>query len=221
MRVCVIIPAFNEAKNIGLLINSIKKILPDILVIDDGSSDDTSTVARSSGAIVLKHEINRGKGFSLIEGFEYCLKQDFDAVITMDGDGQHLAEEIPHFLEACKEQNASVVVGNRLNNARNMPLIRFLTNKFMSWLISIIIKQKVLDTQCGFRLLRAECIKSLKFSTKNYDTETEILIEASKKGFKIVSVSIESVYLGSKSKINPFIDTLRFFSLIGRKIFGR
>lgn len=219
MKICVIIPAYNESKTIGNLIQGVKRQNLDILIIDDGSCDNTAKIAQNNGTTPIVNSKNKGKGISLTKGFHYALDNGFDAVITMDADGQHDPNDIPYFTRLAKYSDSSIFIGNRMVKPKNMPKIRFLTNKFMSWLISLIAKQNILDTQCGFRLIKKEVLKKIKFDTAKFETESELLIKASRLGFKIESVPINTIYRGEKSKINPVIDTLRFIRFISRNIF--
>lgn len=216
MKVCVVIPAYNESRNILSLIQDIKKHQLDVLVIDDGSTDSTFSIAKDAGVQAMLNLRNQGKGASLAKGFKYVLENNFDAVITMDADGQHLAQDLPVFIEEANNPGIHIILGNRMQNVEKMPYVRVLTNKFMSWLISAISKQSIPDTQCGFRLIKREVLKSIKLSTSRFDTESELLIKASHNGFKIKSIPIKSVYGREKSQINPFVDTLRFIRLIIR-----
>lgn len=218
MKTCVIIPTFNEYKEIGRIVAEVRKQNLEVIVIDDGSSDNTAVIAKDSGATVLKNEGNQGKGASLIKGFNYALDCGCDAVITMDGDGQHLPEDIPYFMRLAKYSDSGIIIGNRMQKIRNMPLLRLFTNRFMSWLISAVAKQKIPDTQCGFRLIKQEVLKKVRLSTSKYETESEILIRCARLGFKIESVPIKSIYRGEKSNINPFIDTLRFIKFILKEL---
>lgn len=222
MKICVVIPAYNEAEKITSLITQIKARGLDVIIVDDGSADVTSEKARSAGACVLRHEQNRGKGAALVTGFQHALRQGYDAVITMDGDGQHLADDIPQFIEsAVRQADAAVFVGNRMHNPRNMPWLRWGTNKFMSWLISALIRQRIADTQCGFRLLRRQALENLNLVTTNYEIESEMLIKAARLGYRISSVQVHSVYQGEKSSINPFFDTCRFFRYLWIELFTK
>ena len=218
MKICVIIPTYNESKDIGGLIKKIRQLGLDVLVVDDGSNDKTSEIARTNAAAVLRNEVNQGKGASLIRGFEYALENGYEAVITMDGDGQHLTEDIPCFMRVAEHSDSAVFVGNRMNQKKDMPLIRILTNKFMSWLISGIIKQRIPDTQCGFRLIKREVMGKWNLETDRYEIESEILIQAFRLGYKIESVPIKTVYSREKSQINPFVDTLRFIRYIIKEL---
>lgn len=218
MKTCVIIPSYNEEKEIDKLVRDIIKQGLVVLVIDDGSQDNTLEFAQQAGALVIKNKTNEGKGASLVKGFNYALENNFDAVITMDGDGQHCPNDIPLFLKVAANSNSVILVGNRMQKTKNMPIVRLLTNKFMSWLISLVAKQEIADTQCGFRLIKKEALSKIDFSTTKYETESEILIKSSRLGFKIESVPITTIYRGEKSQINPFIDTLRFLRYIFREI---
>ena len=218
MNVSIIIPAFNESAAIGALVRQIRGQNLDVVVIDDGSADTTAQEGMKNGATVLRNPKNQGKGFSLIRGLTYALDNNYNAVITMDGDGQHSPEDIPSFANKGKSSSAGIIIGNRMFNPQKMPFVRILTNKFMSWLISRSIKQNVPDTQCGFRLIKKELLEQIKFTTGHFETESEILFQASRLGFKIESVSVRTIYQKEKSQINPFFDTLRFIGFMWRQV---
>ncbi|MDD5669661.1 MAG: glycosyltransferase family 2 protein [Candidatus Omnitrophica bacterium] len=216
MKTLVVIPTYNESAAIGGLVNKISGQKLDVLVIDDGSSDNTALIAGKSGAVVIINKKNLGKGAGIIIGFRYALAKGYEAVITMDGDGQHLPEEIPKFLQKSSETSAGILIGNRMSRVKNMPLVRIFTNWFMSWILSKITGQLIPDSQCGYRLIRREVFQDLDLKTSKYETESEILIKAARKRIKIESVVIDTIYVRHKSYINPFIDTLRFFRLLLR-----
>ncbi|MEW6101835.1 MAG: glycosyltransferase family 2 protein [Candidatus Omnitrophota bacterium] len=214
MNTCVIIPTYNEAKEIGRLVSEIKLLGQEVVVIDDGSSDNTAQIARKNGAVVFENPHNRGKGASLIKGFCYAAEKQFDAVVTIDGDGQHLTQDIPYFMNVAKYSQSGIIIGNRMKKTKNMPMLRFLTNKFMSWLISKIARQKIPDTQCGFRLIKKEVFDKIRLCTSKYETESELLIKGARAGFKIESIPIKSIYRQERSYINPLIDTVRFIRMV-------
>lgn len=218
MKTCVIIPTYNEAKEIARLVKEIRLQNLDVLVVDDGSSDNTSQIAQDCGAITLRNVRNQGKGASLIKGFDYALSYGYDAVITMDGDGQHLPEDILYFIRLARYSDSAIFIGNRMKNSKNMPLVRAITNRFMSWFLSNLANQNIPDTQCGFRLLKKDVLERIELVTCKYETESEILIKSSRLGFKIESVPIKTIYSEEKSQINPLIDTLRFIRLIVREL---
>ncbi len=215
-RVSVLIPAFNEGEYISEVVKGALEIVSRVLVVDDGSADQTVPNSREAGAEVICHPINRGKGAALQTGFEALLAEGSEAVVVLDGDGQHDTEELPQFIKCAAESGAGIVLGNRLADAAGMPRIRYWTNRTMSIILSWLSGQRIPDSQCGYRLIRREVLKSINFTTQNYDMESEMLILASRLGFKIASVPIKTIYTGQTSEIKPGMDTLRFLKLIYR-----
>jgi glycosyltransferase involved in cell wall biosynthesis len=221
IKVCVLLPAYNEEKAIGKIVNQIRAYDLDVIVVDDGSTDNTVNIAQQAQARVISHPKNQGKGQALRTGFKFILDNNYDAVIIMDADGQHSVQEIKSFIEYAMNSDAGIVIGNRMGRPQNMPLVRILTNKFTSMLLSQIVKMEIPDSQCGFRLIRGAVLKKLDLSTLKYETESEILIQAAKNNFKIESIPVKSIYENHKSRINPILDTIRFCNLIGKCIFSR
>ena len=220
MKVCVLIPSYNVAKTIGGIVREIKALGLDAIVIDDGSMDNTQKIASENGALVMRHINNLGKGASLKEGFDFILRTtNFDTVIIMDGDGQHNPRDVKKFISRAHEYNDDIIIGNRMVITKNMPFVRLATNKFMSFLLSVTCKQRIPDTQCGFRLIKRKVLKNLKLESNKYDLESEMLIKASKLNFKIASVPIETIYKGELSRIDPIKDTFRFVNLFVRSYF--
>jgi len=218
MNICIIIPGYNESRTIGQVVSNARKIVEHVIVIDDASKDNTAQIAHASGAIVLRHEINKGKGAALKTGFQYAIEHNFDAVITMDSDGQHDTNDIPVFLEAYKEMGSGIIIGTRMSDISTMPFIRRLTNKLTSSIGSLIARQKIEDSQSGFRLITCDVLRSVKLESDRYEMESEILIKSSKAGFRIRSVPIRTIYGQEKSKINPIRDTYRFLRLLFRSL---
>ncbi len=214
MELCVLLPAFNEGLNIGRLIEEIMRFVPDVIVVDDGSNDSTSQCALGKGAHVIRHSRRLGKGAALRSGFEYILKKGYDAVVTMDSDNQHDPQEIPKFITSAKNSSSGIIVGNRMLEKTNMPLIRKLTNMTMSFILSLLMKQPLPDTQCGFRLIKKEVLSKITLTSSNFEIESEILLRARQKNFEIESIPIKTIYLNKKSHINPLLDTLRFIILL-------
>jgi glycosyltransferase involved in cell wall biosynthesis len=210
MNICVIIPTYNESRAIADLINQVSRLGLEVIIIDDGSADDTVKIATACGAKVLANLRNMGKGASLIKGYNFALKCGFDAVISMDGDGQHSCDDILSFIQKAKTSQSALIVGNRMGMIKGMPVLRVVTNFLMSKFISLIVKQSIPDTQCGFRLVKRELLTRIDLSTSKYETESEVLIKAAHLGFKIESIPVETIYHGQKSQINPLVDTLRF-----------
>ncbi len=221
MNVWALVPSYNAQNSVGQIVSSIKKINIPVIVVDDGSKDETEKLALQAGAIVLKHRKNEGKGTALRNGFNYIVSDaDCEAVITLDSDGQHNPKSIPDFIKkATEDEKIGVVVGNRMETAAGMPLTRILTNKFMSWTISKLCRQKIPDTQCGFRLVKRAVLENIKLKTTNFEIESETLIRASRLGYRIASIPIQSIYDKKvSSRINPIFDTLRFIVFIIKEI---
>lgn len=217
MKFCVLIPAHNEVKAIGQLVEQIRRKSLDVIVVDDGSSDNTGSIAQSKGAQVIPHIEKKGKGTSLQDGFRYVLSKDYEGVITMDGDGQHAVADLDMILHKAEHCPDAVITGNRMADTKDMPWLRLMTNRFMSLLISAVCRQHVPDTQCGYRYIGRKVLESIKITAKDFEIESEVLIQASKKGYRIFSVPIHTIYRGETSKINPWRDTIRFFVYITKE----
>ncbi len=140
MKIAIVIPAHNEAQAIGPLVEAVRALGYDCSVIDDGSVDKTGVLAAQAQAVVLKTTVKSGKCNALKIGFDHAVKNGYEALIAMDGDGQHSPSDIAAFVDCCQNTGADIVSGNRLNNPKGMPLVRFATNHFMSWLISFFCR---------------------------------------------------------------------------------
>ncbi|MBD3155281.1 MAG: glycosyltransferase [Candidatus Aenigmarchaeota archaeon] len=202
MKILTIIPCYNAEKYIESTISDIKKYQENILVIDDGSTDDSyNEMKKMKGVKILRHGKNRGKGAALKTGFNYALKNNFDAVITMDADGQHKASDIPKFIE--KIDDFDIIIGNRMGDSRGMPLPNLISNRFSSYLVSRKSKNRIPDSQSGFRLIKKNIIESLDLNLDGYQMETEILLKAVKGGYKVGDVPILTIYGDQVSYISP------------------
>ena len=211
-----VIPAYNEAKHLGDVVRRARAELDHVLVVDDGSTDETAAQAQAAGAELIVHPENRGKGESIKAGLRYWLERDFTWVVILDADGQHRPEEIDRMLSAAESTGALLLVGNRMNDVSSMPLVRRMVNRYMSEKISRACGQQIPDTQCGFRMIHRDLIPIVLTGTNRFDYETEMLILASRKNFRIGSVPITTVYSDEVSSIHPVRDTLRFFKLMRR-----
>lgn len=214
-NVAAIIPAYCEEKHIGEVVERTRQQLDHVLVVDDGSADGTSANARAAGAELIVHACNSGKGEAIKSGLRYWQERGFQHVIILDGDGQHLPEEISRFIAAAAG-GADLILGTRMNDVREMPFVRRAVNRYMSAKISRLCGQNIPDTQCGFRMLGAALIPHLLHGSERFDYETEMLIIASRKGCRIDAVPISTVYSDEVSSIHPVRDAIRFFKLIRR-----
>ena len=216
-QTAAVIPAYQDEKHIGDIVRRTCERLDHVLVIDDGSTDRTAQCAREAGAEVVIHDQNRGKGEALKTGLEHWLDREVTWVSLLDSDGQHLPEEIDRFMAAAAAATRpSFFIGNRMNDLAGMPFIRRVVNRYMSRSISRVCRQEIPDTQCGFRMLDRQLIPELLGGGHRFDYETEVLIIASRKGYRIESVPITTVYTDQVSKIHPLRDAFRFFKLMWR-----
>jgi glycosyltransferase involved in cell wall biosynthesis len=226
-QTAAVIPAYQDEKHIGDIVRRTRERLGHVLVIDDGSNDQTAQRAREAGAEVIVHTQNRGKGEAIKTGLGHWLAaaspssggldREVRWVSLLDSDGQHLPEEIDRFIAAvASAKRPSFFIGNRMNNVAGMPFLRRIVNRYMSKRISRVCGQEIPDTQCGFRMVDRQLIPELLGGGDRFDYETEVLIITSRKGYRIESVPITTVYTDQVSKIHPVRDALRFLKLMWR-----
>jgi len=224
-KIAILIPAYNEGKSIKKTINNCLKYGLDIIIVNDGSTDNTKEVLKEfenkKNIIIINHDINKGKGEALKTGFNYIVNNNYLGVITIDADGQHDANEIQCFLDQLKNNNYDLIVGSRFKDTQGMPFIRKFANFFTSWIISLIAGKKIEDVQSGFRYINYDILKNIKLETKNFDTEPELILKASWYNYKIANIPIKTIYsIGEiKSHINPIVDTIKFLKLVTKSIF--
>lgn len=220
-HIAVLVPCFNAADTISELVARITPFVPlrDVYLVDDGSVDGTRRAIEQSGARLLVHDVNRGKGEALKTGFAAVLADRYDGVITLDADLQHLPEHLPLFLESA--ESFDIIVGTRSYHLANMPFLRWATNHLTSLVVSWLGKTRIHDSQSGYRYLSRRAVADIPLATTKYDMESEQLIRAGKMGMRIGEVPIETVYRGSASYINPFKDTGRFIRMAWRNFFWR
>lgn len=218
LRACTLIPAYNAAHTIGPLIRQIKQLGLEIVVINDGSTDATARIATEAGALVISHLRNQGKGSALRTGFAFALHAGYEAVVTLDSDGQHDPQEIPRLLDVAADPQAAIVVGHRLVDGRQMPIARRWTNRVMSAIVSSLTRQQIPDSQCGFRVVRREVLASVRLSSRHFDLETELLLAATTRGWRITSVPIRAIYANHASHIDPLVDGARFLRVVLRHL---
>ncbi len=219
-KTAVLIPAYNASDTISELIRRISSHFAqqDIIVVDDGSEDQTYEKAIVTDAVVLKHPRNKGKGEALKTGFNYATEKGYNNVITMDADLQHDPVFIQSFVHRVQSTSADIVVGTREMNLKIMPFLNLLTNRLTSIIVSVFTGKIIKDTQSGYRLTNVKVFGSLDLKSKKYDLESEILLKAARKGFEIDSIWISTIYAGGKSFISPLADTLRFIVLLWRSL---
>ena len=211
-KILALIPAWNEEAFIGPVIEATREQLP-LLVVDDGSHDSTPDLAASAGAEVVRHEENKGKGQALITGFKWALEQGFDAVVTLDADGQHDPTEIPLFLSAYRKKAGELIIGRR--NFRQMPFPNRYANPIGSWLLSLALRQRIFDNQCGYRLHTRKLLESLDLKMTGFELEVEVVMQAVCLGMTIGWVPIRTIYgTGKVSYFHPLHDTIGFLKMV-------
>jgi glycosyltransferase involved in cell wall biosynthesis len=219
MNVAVLVPAYQAAAHLGEVLLAVNALAsrPHVLVVDDGSRDATAEVARQFGAEVHAFAANRGKGHALLAGFERLAT--FDAVVTLDADGQHPPSYVPAFVAAA-ERGADLVLGRRAITS-DMPAARRLANRFSSAWCSAIAGQPIADSQCGYRLYRRDVLRRTPVAASRYEVETEMAVRAARLGFKVAHVDIPTVYGDEKSHLSPTRDVPRIVAMLVRLTFER
>ncbi len=203
-----VIPARNEAPTIAAVVSGVMSKLP-VLVIDDGSQDETADLAREAGTTVISHGTNRGKGAALLTGFAWALDNGYDAVVTLDADGQHAAEDLDDMVHAYRAGAGDLIIGERTFSV--MPFPRWLSQPIGAWLMTLALGVSVTDCQSGFRVLSRRLMERMRLTARGYEMEVEMIWEAVRLGYSIGWVPIQTIYLpGRRSGFHPLKDTLRF-----------
>lgn len=209
-----LIPAHNEAPRVAPVVEGARRHL-DVLVVDDGSADDTAEVAEAAGAEVLRQPANRGKGEALKAGFRRALADGREAVVTLDADGQHDPAEIPAFLAARGRSGAELVIGVR--EFRDMPPARRLANLLGKQVLHWATGQEIPDNQSGYRLVGPRLMEAALASEEpGFGFEVEMIVECARRGWRIDWVPIRTIYGAEKSHINPLTHLGRFLRLAWR-----
>jgi glycosyltransferase involved in cell wall biosynthesis len=211
MRTCALIPVFNEAHYIANVVERARQYVTEVVVIDDGSADGTAGIARAAGATCLQLPKNCGKASALRAGLAFARDHNFTYVITLDGDGQHLPEDIPVMLRVAEETGADLIIGARCFDRTRMPSPRFYSNVIGSRLASALVGCEIRDSQSGFRLFRLDKLDATKLRSRYYELEMEILIKMARSGCTIAHAPIGTVYDDgqARSKMKPVRDTVR------------
>ena len=216
-QVSCVIPALNAAPALGAGISGLRAALSDpaIIVVDDGSRDDTYSMAKRASALVIRFPLNRGKGAALRAGFEIALAHNADVIVTVDADGQHDPEVAPALVDATCA--ADLVIGARDRRGSSMPAGRRLTNYLSAAAVGRCIGQRVADAQSGYRAIRAEVVRSIEARGDRYEFETEFLVLAARRGYRIAFVPIPTRYNGSvPSQFRAVRDSARIIGTLWR-----
>jgi glycosyltransferase involved in cell wall biosynthesis len=199
-------PAYNAAATIGSVVREALQYMPKVLVADDGSNDRTGTIAAEAGGDVIAIDHNRGKGYALKVLFQRAMDEGYDAVISMDADGQHDPREIPRFAAAHAEDPQAVIVGSRMHAKNKIPRARYNSMHVARFFISLAANQFIEDTQCGYRLYPLSLIKKMRLTQGRYVTESEILIKTGDLGERVATIPIGTIYGDHVSHFRPVID---------------
>jgi glycosyltransferase involved in cell wall biosynthesis len=199
-KICVVIPAFNEASTIGDVIAAMKKELgkstytSEILVIDDGSKDKTVTIAKKSGAFVVSHILNTGAGGATATGLSYAKQNGFDIAATMDADGQHAPKDVVKGIDEIIKLDHDLLIGSRLINSEGMSRIKILGNKGLSFITYVLFRINSTDSQSGLRIFSRRALEELQWETQGYEFCSEMLWRAKQIGLKISEYPIKAIY---------------------------
>ena len=217
MRIAALVPALNCASSIAGVVADVHEHVVDVLVIDDGSADDTGALARAAGAEVLRHPMRRGKGCALRSGLDWASKRGFTHVFTVDGDGQHLAGEMPALLEACGENPEAIVLGERTREGHDISPMKLFGNRFANRWVEIASGRAFDDTQSGFRIYPVESTLALGGHASHYGYETEVIIRAVRAGVSVVCRPVKVYYPPAELRVSyyrPWIDTIRIIFIV-------
>jgi glycosyltransferase involved in cell wall biosynthesis len=221
-KICILIPAYNAQETLGFVLKKIKPLKIDTVVIDDGSSDETKRVALENGAQLVGHPLNLGKGAALRTGFQYILQRDYHMVITLDADGQHDPSEIPSLLKIFQSVKPDILIASRAAEFGKMTFLRRFWNRLGVKAVARLCHSDITDSQSGFRLIRTEVLKGVDLFTSRFETELELLINACKRGFSVLSVPIKTQNVDGtgSSHFRPVVDTWLVCKIFLRSLFG-
>ncbi len=226
MRTLAVIPVFNEAATIREVVQATAPWVDQVIVVDDGSSDDTHLQLEGLDAHLIRLEQNRGKAHALQTGFEHALQLDADFVVTLDGDGQHNPQEIPNLIQAAQQNPRCIIIAARLKARHNAPKLRLFANRFADFWVSWASGYPVSDSQSGFRLYPTALLGEIRLDTareRGFVFESEIVIEAASHSFYSVSIPVESIYQSGRrqSHYKPWTDTWRIVRMIAWRLIRR
>jgi len=190
----VCIPAYNEEKVIGDLVKKCQTYADKVIVCDDGSTDNTAMVAQENGALVIRQKKNLGKGSAMKSLFASALENGADVIVTIDGDGQFLPEEIPIVMEPILQNQSDIVIGYRFDDKNEMPSYRRMGNKFLDRISNLASELPFRDTQSGFRAYSKKALLTIKFTADGFGADSEILIDAARKNLRIAERKVTVLY---------------------------
>lgn len=211
-RVGVLIPAYNNEKSVVQVVESVLPFCEDVIVVNDGSTDQTETLLKALPAAVhvVSYLPNRGKGFALRSGFDKAEELGLSAVVTMDSDGQHFATDLPLFAEACRTNEGALIVGSRSFLNPNMPQKNSFANKFSNFWFALQAAHRLPDTQTGYRLYPLRRMKGMRPFCNRYEGELELLVRSAWRAIPLKSISINVFYPTPEERVTHFRPTIDF-----------
>ena len=227
-RYAAIVPCYNVGRACVPVLEQTSQFVDLCIAVDDGSTDETRLAMeglKNPRVQVAVHEKNKGKGAALLTGFRMARQQNFDAVLTLDGDGQHDPSLIPRFLQAFEKTGEDLLIGNRMSDRKSMPLHRQWLNRLSNWTMSSVCGRPIQDSQCGFRLYSTHLLTRMidNLQSGRYELETEILIKASRSDLKVGFVPISTIYSAKTNSLSHhnLFDVLRIARLVTIHFFRR
>jgi glycosyltransferase involved in cell wall biosynthesis len=225
-KISVIIPTYNEKKTIKHIVENVLKHVKHVVVVDDCSTDSTINELSDFEITLLQNNENLGKAGTLWRGIDHAIRQGFEKIITMDADGQHMPDDIPRFIETSYDYPRRIVVGMRFQSSVGIPKARYNANKFANFWVAWASGMPLKDSQCGFRLYPAELFSQVKIKTKKgrgFVFESEVLIEAGRNGYKVVSIPIDAIYSDDAraSHFRPVLDIAKITIMVAGKLLSR
>lgn len=216
-KIFVVIPAFNEAKTIAALVRDVQRYVPSVIVVDDGSADDTVRLVAGTGATVVRHATNQGKAASLMTGFRAALAEGATAIVSLDGDGQHRPEDIPRFLAAMREHPGDLIIGSRLADRAAFPPSRYRANRIANFWLSWASGYPIEDSQCGFRVYPRAVLEKVAVPTdgRGFVFESEFLITAARAGIRAHFVPIPALYNRTPPRASHFRPVADIAGIVG------
>lgn len=207
----VVIPAYNEEKTIGRVVRQVRALGADVIVVDDGSLDNTREEAEKAGATVLRHVVNVGVGLATVTGNEYATNKGYKLIANIDADEQHSPEDVPKAVDHLQEHDLDIVFGSRfLGDTSRFPLILKGGNNFLTFLNRVLFSSRVTDSQTGFRLMKAAAWKKLDITSPGYSICSEIAAKAGQRRLKFGEIPVDTVFL-DKFKGTTILDGMKIF----------
>lgn len=225
-KTAIVIPAYNESATIKDLATRCLKLIDMVIVVDDGSTDDTVKQLEGMDIVLLQNEQNSGKATSLWNGMQYAIEHNIDQIVTLDGDGQHFPEDVPLLVEAAHQNPDCMIIAARLNKRENAPRARLRANEIADFWVSWAAGQKITDSQSGFRLYPSTLISNPKLNVSRkhgFVFESEIIILSVRLGYPCKTVAIDSVYMENAraSHFKPVADITKIVLMVAWKLFSR